>query len=129
MADDKEFFDQLYQMWSKTTWADRSIWESGYDDEWGFYRIDAVIDSEGSVHPVASFVPEADAQFIVAMHGLLPEIIRRFLEAADTAEKWEERYDEAANELWARELEVMGLEARIDGLEESLYATPKDDAW
>lgn len=112
--DDNEFFDALYQEWSKTTPGDWTVTE---DPSW---MVRDIVDT--NEESILGILTEADANFIVAMHTVFPEIMRRYLEAQETAERWEERYDEAAQMTAQQELRIMHLEYL-------LYATPNDEAW
>ncbi|QFG12540.1 hypothetical protein PBI_TOAKA_40 [Mycobacterium phage Toaka] len=130
MADHDEFFDVLYQQWSKTTGAKDTYWmpeetappsvcetDTGLD---GFV-IKAVNPNTEEWSLVASHLSDDDAEFIAGLHGAIPDLIRHLGEATDRAERFDEardlaegRYAEVLLENAALRDEVKALERELD---------------
>lgn len=95
--EDNEFFDLLYQQWSKTTGAEDKFWMSEEDTagyaELGGWLVWAV-DQEQQKKFIASFDKEVDADFVAAMHGCLADLVRRLHTAIDESERFECQRDE-----------------------------------
>lgn len=107
--DDKRFFDELYQMWSKTTGAGDSFWMPEEDVPFsGQFQI-RVVGEDGPGALVAAFLKDEDADFITAMHGALPELIRRLHDATDEAVRLDEARDMAEGRLAEALMENIGL--------------------
>lgn len=103
--DIREFLDKLYSLWAKTTGAENQYWmpEDSYihgQDIWA-------VNEEQAKSPVASFMSDADASFVTAIHGALPDLVRRTHEALDEADRLDEQRDE-------QEIRIAGLEETID---------------
>ena len=118
--DDREFFDTLLQLWAKTTWSEQAYW--GYEevDEEQFDLFAKTEDDRLFVGYVDS---EADADFITAVHGCLPDLVRRLHAAVDEADRLDLEMDECQHRLAAAELRVDELqyivteyEADLEGL-------------
>jgi hypothetical protein len=110
-----EFYDMLYQGWSKTTGAENRFWMPDKDADHigrGAYDIYAV-DEQQHKKLVASFLSDEDAAFITAVHGCLPDLIRTLRDAADE----NDRLDTEKDELIGR---VAELELEVDKLNESV---------
>jgi len=104
---DREFFDELYQVWSKTTQADNGWWvsEEHFDKSGRFNIYSTVphIDQPGhSRKLIASGLNERDADFIASLHAALPELIGRLHEALDEADRAD--YDRDSRECLIAEL-------------------------
>lgn len=108
--EDREFFDLLFQMWAKTTGAEDRYWQPvEYQDQTGRNRIFAVgRDDQKTL--VASEMPETDADWITAVHGCFPDLIRRLNSALDEADRAD--YERDSRECRIAELE-MELEMRV----------------
>ncbi|AGK87968.1 hypothetical protein M041_gp51 [Mycobacterium phage Severus] len=108
--EDREFFDLLYQHWSKTTGAHDTYWMPEEDESFpGLFSIIAVGKDE-SRKPVASFLKEEDADFITAMHGCLADLVRKLNDALDEADRAD--YDKDSRECRMAELELENAELR-----------------
>jgi len=116
--EDKTFFDELYQQWSKTTGAKDTYWmpeKAGtpYEDDYDIYAV-----SEGGGKKViASYLRDEDAEFIAGLHGAVPDLIRRLHEAVEEAVRADEANDMAQGQLAEALLENIGLRAVIHELE------------
>lgn len=109
--DIREFLDELYSLWAKTTGAENMYWMPEEDVEphsSGPYIILAVGEDDLK-HDIAFDVRESDANFITAIHGALPDLVRRTHEALDEADRLDEQRDE-------QEIRIAGLEEKIDEL-------------
>ncbi|WP_078323649.1 hypothetical protein [Mycobacteroides salmoniphilum] len=94
--EDREFFDLLYQRFTKTTDAEDSYWM--YEEE-----LDPVLDvrvfnifavpSEEDRTFVGSVDSEEDAEFITAVHGCFPDLVRRLHDAVDESDRLDEERD------------------------------------
>lgn len=105
--DIREFIDELYQLWAKTTGAENMYWMPEQQPD-GMHEIWAV--GEGDERVQLSLLPcEDDANFITAIHGALPDLVRRTHEALDEADRLDEQRDE-------QEIRIAGLEETIDEL-------------
>lgn len=104
--DDRDFFDTLLQLWAKTTWAENSYW--GYEevDEGQF---DLFAKTEEDQLFVGYVESEKDADFITAIHGCLPDLVRRLHTALDEADSLDAEMDRVQNQLMEAELRVMEL--------------------
>ena len=115
--DDRGFFDTLLQLWAKTTWSEQAYW--GYEeiDEEQFDLFAKTEDDRLFVGYVDS---EADADFITAVHGCLPDLVRRLHAAVDEADRLDLEMDECQHRLAAAELRVMELEQEVADLKDDL---------
>ena len=112
--DDREFFDTLYQMWVKTTGAEKCYWDYKQLSD-GVCHIEAV-EPDGWGHPIANHLEDPDADWITAVHGCFPDLIRRLNMALDEAERSELDRDARECRIWELESEVAGLKADLEGL-------------
>lgn len=110
--DIREFLDELYQLWAKTTGAENMYWMPE-DNELHGLDIWAV-NEEQVKSPVAAFVSDADSAFITAIHGALPDLVRRTHEALDEADRLDEQRDEQENEKANLMIKVLALEAVVE---------------
>lgn len=108
-----EFFDLLYQQWSKTTEASNGYWMPEEDESFpGMFNIRAVVQDGKKKQFVTAFTNEADAEFITAMHGCLPDLIRQLREAEDEAGRLDFEVDILHGRIAALELELQQIEDR-----------------
>lgn len=126
--EDREFFDLLYQEFTKTTDAETTYWMSerakdAADNELPWFAIWAVSD-DGHRQLVADGLSEADADFITAVHGCFQDLVRRLHDAVDEADRLDEERDNQEVRIADLIAEVRDLEDqlseiqwRIDGLE------------
>lgn len=134
---DHEFFDRLYQLWSKTTGAENHYWMpeedtnyyAGGPGTWNLVAVDA--QNPDWKWDVADHLTEEDADFIAGLHGAIPDLIRRLHEAIDEVVRKDEQNDIAQgqlaealleniglrNEILEIEKQVADLQWRLDGLE------------
>ncbi|UJD20877.1 hypothetical protein SEA_ZIMMER_39 [Mycobacterium phage Zimmer] len=122
LVQEHDFFDILYQQWSKTTWAENSYWLPEEDASFpGSFNIVAADSSDNHTRkPVAAFLAEEDADFICGLHGAIPDLIRRLHEALDMADRKDTANDLAQGQLAETLLENNGLKDRILDLEKAL---------
>lgn len=95
--EDRDFFSLLYQQFTKTTGAEKKYWMPEEDTDYfaegpGTYNIWAVGEDDER-EPVAFGLSEEDADFITALHGCLPDLTRRLLEAVDESDRLDEERD------------------------------------
>lgn len=113
--DIRDFIDELYSLWAKTTGAENQYWmpktEHTFSDGEKIFGLYAVGEdqSENIVADTSGFHSEADVNFITAIHGALPDLVRRTHEALDEADRLDEQRDE-------QEVRIAGLEETIDEL-------------
>jgi hypothetical protein len=112
--EDNDFFDMLYQGWSKTTGAENTYWmpEGDHPDNPSVFHIWAV-DQEQNKTLVADVAEAADAAFITAIHGCLGDLIRSLHKAFDDAERAECEKDGLIGELATLAEENEGLKAEL----------------
>ncbi|ASZ75474.1 hypothetical protein KIW74_gp54 [Mycobacterium phage Kimona] len=113
--EDRDFFDLLYQQWTKTTGAADSYWMPvEYNDGTGRWKIYAVkLDEEGNEvrKLIASDIQnEADADFLTAIHGCVGDLTRRLHRALDEADNAD--YDRDSRECRIAELELENAELK-----------------
>lgn len=105
--DIREFLDELYQLWAKTTGAENQYWMPEESDIHG--QDIWAVNEEQAKSPVASFMSDADASFVTAIHGALPDLVRLTHEALDEADRLDEQRDE-------QEFRIAQLEADSDAM-------------
>ncbi|QFG04520.1 hypothetical protein SEA_JEEVES_45 [Mycobacterium phage Jeeves] len=119
MAEHKEFFDVLYQQWSKTTGAKDRYWVVEQSGElWEVYAI-----SPGEPDDpwfVATFNSEEDADFVAGLNGAVPDLIRHLGQALDENERLDEARDAAEGLAAEALLENAALKEEIRSLERQL---------
>lgn len=119
--DDRDFVDHLFQVWAKTPGAENTYWMPELYEDGGWWDLYAVGQDE-SRKRVASHLSEEAADFISAIHGCLPDLVRRLHMALDEADRAD--YDRDSRECRIAELELaLDEEKRIsDCLGEQLDA-------
>jgi hypothetical protein len=121
-VDDREFFDELFQMWSKTTGAEHRYWmPQDYEDHSGRFRVYAVAEDE-SRKLVAEGMSDADSDWLTAVHGSLPDMWRRLHSALDEA-------DEADHNRDARECRIAELELELIEMKRIIQGLSTDPPW
>ena len=114
--DDRDFFDTLIQLWAKTTGAEDTYW--GYDKvEYDEYDEMCDLYSHGQDETkkfLGYFESEADADFVTAIHGCLPDLVRRLHIALDEADALDAEMDRVQQQLMEAELRVMELTQEIE---------------
>lgn len=107
---DREFIDLLYQMWSKTTFAKERYWDFQKSQTNFLFDIRAV----GPNTPmVALGLCEHDADWITAVHGVFPDLVDRFHEALDEADRLDREMDEVQDQLAEAYIRIAELEQEI----------------
>lgn len=111
--DIREFLDELYQLWAKTTGAENQYWmpvNNGREGDTDYWFIKSVgEEGEENAYVVADILNNRDADFITAIHGALSDLVRRTHEALDEADRLDAQRDE-------QEIRIAGLEETIDEL-------------
>jgi hypothetical protein len=112
--DDRDFFDHLFQQFARTTGAEDTFWMPEVSEEFpGLYNISSV-DERQKKHPVASYLVEVDADFITAIHGCMPDLVRRLHDALDEADHADSNRDEREQEVFRLALENQELRQQIE---------------
>lgn len=119
--EDRDFFDHLYQLWAKTSCANDRYWDYHYHGGKNVCYINAV-SQDGEKQRVASYVGEPDADFITAVHGCLPDLVRRLHAALDEA-------DQADYDRDSRECRIAELELEVSQLKDQLAETKVSKTW
>lgn len=132
--DDREFFDLLYQLWSKTTGAKDRYWmpeaveppslcetETGLED-----TVIWAVGEDQQKKLVASHLIDEDADFITAIHGCLPDLVRRLHAALDEADRLDTYVDEQEGHIAELEIEATKLEAKQARLHAELESARAD---
>ena len=102
---DKEFFDGMYWLFTKTTRASDAYWKPEEDPDDPGFRVWAV-DKEDSHTLIAKGMEAADAEWLCALHGCFPDLIRYLLSVTDEAERLDIEKDSLTNELMQLALEL-----------------------
>lgn len=115
--EDTDFFDTLYQGWSKTTGAENTFWmPEQFEDEAGnllpWWNIWAVDQSQHK-HEVATNLTEDDAGWITALHGCFSDLIRRLHIAVDEAERFNAERDDQEVRIAEVEIERQELQSLL----------------
>ena len=120
--DDREFFDLLYQQWTRTSGSEDTFWAVEEDrDTWEWEDGEEVkipgrgwnvwsVDQDDNREFVGNFEKEADADFVAGIHGCLGDLVRRLNDALDEADRADEGRDE--REVRIAELELENAELR-----------------
>lgn len=121
-AEDHEFFDILYQQWSKTSWAETAYWMPEESELFpGLFNLVAVDSADNTKRKsVADFMSEEDAEYVAGLHGATGDLIRRLHEAIDEAVRKDEANDIAQGQLADALLENIGLRAELLEVEKEL---------
>ena len=82
---DEEFFQHLYDLFSYTSGAEDTYWDyhEAHNGGWQIHSVN----QEGERTFVGAFDTEFDADFVTAIHGSLPDLVRR-LEAMVSSGYW-----------------------------------------
>jgi len=115
-----DFFDKLYQMWTRTTHAQDRYWDYQETAD-GDLDISAV--GEGGEKLFVGYTAsEPDADFITAMHGCFPDLYRCLNVALDEADRADLDRDSRECRIAELEMEVDALNASITEYEADLQA-------
>lgn len=124
--EDTEFYDFLYQGWSKTTVAGNGYWsvsEVEFDTDNNYDRtFDVVAATSDTEIPVGSFVSEEDAGFVAAIHGCLPDLLRKLGSLEDENSRLDEKADKYIGWLANALCEIEDLREKLDTANELNYA-------
>lgn len=120
--DDREFFDEIYQQWSKTTGAEDRYWmpEAHFDNS-GRFNIFA-IDQDDSRKLIASGLNEKDADWITGLHGCFADLWRRLHSALDESDRADFDRD-------SRECRIFELESEVQHLRQVVDNLSKEPPW
>lgn len=113
--DDNSFFDLLFQQFTKTTNAETAYWMNEEDGQaFGnpLFSIYAVGQDQEKVL-VAKWMSEADADFVTAVAGCFPDLVRRLHAALDEADRADREHDE-------REVVIFNLALEVENVTRSL---------
>ena len=108
--EDREFFDHLMQMFTKTTGAETRYW--AYEEYGDTFDIDAVGEGDDRTN-VAAVLSDADADFITALHGSFPDLYRRLHSALDEADRADRERDEREQVIAEQAFEIAALRKEI----------------
>jgi hypothetical protein len=115
LMEDREFFDLIYSKWAKTTGAEDRYWmpeEEGPTFP-GKYFIYAVGQEQYGMKQVAECLSDEDSDFITAIHGCLPDLVRRLNAAIDESDRLSYERDEQEGRIALLEMEATQLEAEV----------------
>jgi hypothetical protein len=120
--EDKEFFETLLEMWQETSYAEDRYWGySELDDGDGGSLYDLfAFSSDDDQEFIGYFCDEADANFVTALHGCFPDLIRRVLTAIGEADQLDEEMDVVQAQLAEAEVRVMELKQQVADYEADL---------
>lgn len=112
--EDREFFDLLYQHFAKTTEAKDSYWmyEEEHDAALDVRKFNIfAVSSEEDRTALGVVYSEEDAEFITALHGCFPDLVRRMHDALDESDRLDEDRDN-------QEVRIADLVSEIRDLED-----------
>ena len=112
--DDRDFFAMLLELFEHTSGAADTFWSYVDTGETGF-DLFAVNKDEEKVF-VGYLDKESDADFVTALHGCLPDLVRRLNMALDAEEIADEGRDSRECRIFELELEVLHLNKILNGL-------------
>jgi hypothetical protein len=124
--EDRDFFDLLFQQFAKTTRAEDTYWMTYEVPDKGSWSVHAA-DKDDVRTIIATNLSEVDADFITAVHGCLPDLVRRLHDALDEADRADSNRDEREQEVFRLALENQELREECARLEEIL-ATARSKA-
>lgn len=114
--EDRDFFDELYVLWCKTTGAEDRYWmQEAHFDRSGRHNVFAVGQDE-TRKLIASGMTDADSDFLTALHGCFPDLWRRLHAALDEADRADYQRDSRECRIAELESEVAHYKSVVDGL-------------
>ena len=116
--DEREFLDTLFQLYSRTTGGETTYWRPE-STQFGFSVF--AVDPDDRRTTIAESLAEVDADWITAIHGALPDLVRRMHAALDEADAADVGRD-------ARECRIAELELENAELRRQLDARQQQDA-
>lgn len=105
----RDFFDLLYQQWTKTTRAADTYWMPKEVAELHDGYSIVAVDKAQHEETVAANLTEADADFITAVHGCFGDLVKRMHDALDEADRADLNHDEREQEIFKLALENQEL--------------------
>ena len=120
--EDRELFDELYQLWCKTTGAEDRFWmpEEHFDAS-GRFNVYAVAEDE-TRKLVASGLSDPDSDWLTAVHGCFGDLHRRLHSALDEADRADLDRD-------SRECRIFELECEAEALRQVVINLSKNPPW
>lgn len=108
--DDRDFFDKLLQLWANTTNCENTYWgyEETLEEQFDIFSV-----SDVGREFVGYVENEADADWITALHGCFPDLVRRLHEALDEADRLDYEMDEVQDKLMEAELKIAELKDQL----------------
>lgn len=91
-----EFYDEIYQQWSKTTGAEDRYYVVKPAIEYSSLFNVYAVNEDGDERRVAEYLKEQDADWFASVHGCFADLIRRLRELEDEVEQADVRADEQA---------------------------------
>jgi hypothetical protein len=113
-VEDREFFDTLFQLFTQTTGAEDTYWSYAETEDEPGYTVYSV--GESSEHIIGYVESEADAEFITAIHGCLPDLVRRLHMALDESDRADYDRDSRECRIYELEIELSELKSDLEGL-------------
>lgn len=114
--DDREFFDHLFQVWSKTTGAQDRFWSvEKYTDGTDRWKLYAVGEDKSKKLIASEIHSEDDADFLAGVHGCLADLVRRLHAALDEADAADLDRDSRECRIFELEVEVQCLKKQLEG--------------
>ncbi|AFN37648.1 hypothetical protein ELTIGER69_36 [Mycobacterium phage ElTiger69] len=114
-----EFFDYIYQQWSKTTGAENRFYtveeatfdtDNDYEKTWDVVAVSETDDKQ----LVANFHSEQDADWFASVHGCFADLIRTLKDQADEIERLDERVDSQEHDIFNLVIGERDYKARIE---------------
>lgn len=123
--DDRDFFDELYTLWSKTTGSADTFWmpEEAIPGLLNLYSVARNEESgEWDKTFLASALREEDAEWIAGVHGCFGDLVRRLHAALDEADAADQNRD-------SRECRIAELELENQELRQIIQNLSNDPPW
>jgi chromosome segregation ATPase len=123
LMEDTDFFDTLYQGWTKTTGAENTFWmpeeyteirdtPEGGEEEVKLWAVVGVAQDQSRTD-IANAMSEDDAAWITALHGCFADLIRRLHMAVDEAERFSVQRDEQEGRIAEVALELQNTQETL----------------
>lgn len=123
---DHEFFDVLLQQFARTTRAEDTYWMSEKYPGEEFHARNGVtypgtdtwiawaVAQDESKTLIAEFENEVDADFVTAVHGCFPDLVRRLHAALDEADRLDTDRDDQEQTIGRLTVENMELRQQLE---------------
>lgn len=105
-------------MLAVTSGAEDTYWDYQDTGEAGFDI--SSVGPDDTREFVGYFDSEADADFVTAIHGCLPDLVRRLKQSIEKADNYEMAHDQCQRELFEAEREIAELKRLISEYEADL---------